>query len=57
MEENQYYYIYVNDYTLEPDAAGNFLQFWNLEKEYFDEGKKDLLTRWGEKIRFGGTNS
>ena len=57
MEENRYYYIYVNDYTLEPDAAGNFLQFWNLEKEYFDEGKKDLLTRWGEKIRFGGTNS
>ncbi|MGN0954478.1 ABC transporter substrate-binding protein [Dialister sp.] len=57
MEENQYYYIYVNDFTKEPDSDGHSLDFWNLEKMYFDEGKKDLLTQWGEKIRFGGTNS
>ena len=57
MEKNQYYYVYVNDYTLNPDNAGNPLVFWNLEKLYFDEGKKDLLTRWGEEIRFGGTNN
>lgn len=57
MENNQYYYVYVNDYNLPPDRAGNSLSFWGLEKVYFDEGKKDLLTLWGEKIRFGGTNS
>ena len=57
MENNQYYYVYVNDYNLPPDRAGNSLSFWGLEKAYFDEGKKDLLTLWGEKIRFGGTNS
>ena len=57
MEENHYYYIYVNDYELKPDQDGNSLVFWDLEKLYFDEGKKDLLAQWGEKIRFGGTNN
>lgn len=57
MEENGYYYIYVNDSNMKPDGSGHSLSFWNLEKMYFDEGRKDLLTRWGEKIRFGGTNS
>lgn len=57
MEENQYYYVYVNDFNMAPDSGGHSLEFWNLEKVYFDEGRKDLLTQWGEKIRFGGTNS
>lgn len=55
MEKNQYYFIYVNDDTTRPDAAGNTLNFWELEKIYFEEGKKDLLNQWGEKVRFGGT--
>ena len=45
----------VNDDAEEPDAAGNELVFWELEKRYLDEGRKDLLNLWGEKVRFGGT--
>lgn len=57
MEKNRCYYIYVNDDKIKPDAAGNTLAFWELEKRYFDEGRKDLLNQWGEKIRFGGMKS
>ncbi len=57
MEKNRLYYIYVNDDKIKPDAAGNELAFWELEKRYFDEGRKDLLNQWGEKIRFGGSKS
>lgn len=57
MEKNKYYFIYINDDTSHPDAAGNSLAFWELEKIYFEEGKKDLLNQWGEKVRFGGTES
>ncbi len=57
MEKNQCYLVYVNDEGSSPDAAGNSLQFWRLEKKYFEEGKKDLLNQWGEKVRFGGTNN
>ena len=49
--------MYVNDQGQVPDAAGNGLMLWDLEKKYFDEGKKDLLNQWGEKVRFGGTGS
>lgn len=55
MEKNGNYFIYVNDDAAEPDAAGNELVFWELEKRYLDEGRKDLLNLWGEKVRFGGT--
>lgn len=55
MEKNGNYFIYVNDDAEEPDAAGNELVFWELEKRYLDEGRKDLLNLWGEKVRFGGT--
>ena len=41
--------------SAKPDAAGNELVFWELEKRYLDEGRKDLLNLWGEKVRFGGT--
>ena len=47
--------MYVNDDAEVPDAAGNELVFWELEKRYLDEGRKDLLNLWGEKVRFGGT--
>ena len=57
MEKNHYYFMYVNDESERPDAAGNALQLWDLEKKYFEEGKKDLLNQWGEKVRFGGTGS
>ena len=57
MEKNRCYYVYVNDDRIKPDAAGNRLEFWELEKKYFDEGRKDLLNHWGEKIRFGGSKS
>ena len=57
MEKNHCYFMYVNDQGQAPDAAGNGLMLWDLEKKYFDEGKKDLLNQWGEKVRFGGTGS
>ncbi len=57
MEKNRCYYVYVNDDRIKPDAAGVTLNYWELEKKYFDEGRKDLLNQWGEKIRFGGTKS
>lgn len=55
MERNQYYYVYVNDTVQSSDVEGNEIYFWPLAKNYFDEGKKDLLSQWGEKVRFGGT--
>ena len=57
MINNNFYYIYVNDLAMNADAKGTALNFWNLEKKYYDEGKKDLLNQWGEKIRFGGNES
>lgn len=54
LRQIQFFYLHVNDKEAAPDVAGNKLVFWPLEKNYFDEGKKDLLTQWGEKIRFGG---
>lgn len=57
MEQNQYYYVYVNDEDMKPDVIGGDLRFWDLKKMYFDEGKKDLLNQWADKIRFGGTNN
>lgn len=57
MHNNQYDYIYINDNDSHPDVAGNSLVLWDLEKIYFEEGKKDLLNQWGEKVRFGGTKS
>lgn len=57
MEKNRCYFIHVNDDRIKPDAAGISLVFWELEKRYFDEGRKDLLNQWGEKIRFGGMKS
>ncbi len=55
MEEKQFYYIYVNDIDKTPPLNGFQLTFWELEKNYYEEGKKDLLNQWGEKVRFGGT--
>ena len=57
MEQNQYYYVYVNDEDMKPDVIGGDLRFWDLKKMYFDEGKKDLLNQGADKIRFGGTNN
>ncbi|MEE3451986.1 ABC transporter substrate-binding protein [Dialister sp.] len=57
MEKNNFYYIYVNDLAMNGDNRGTTLNFWNLQKKYYDEGKKDLLNQWGEKIRFGGKES
>ena len=37
MEKNGNYFIYVNDDAEEPDAAGNELVFWELEKRYLDD--------------------
>lgn len=56
MEQNQFYYIYVNDIDKIPPLNNFQLTFWDLEKNYYEEGKKDLLNQWGEKIRFGGTD-
>ena len=49
--------VYVNDEDMKPDVIGGDLRFWDLKKMYFDEGKKDLLNQWADKIRFGGTNN
>lgn len=57
MEQNNFYYIYVNDLAMNEDSRGTALNFWNLQKKYYDEGKKDLLSQWGENIRFGGKES
>lgn len=53
MEDNKNYYLYSNDMKVNSDKFGKDLIFWDLEKNYSDEGKKTLLDLWVEKIRFG----
>lgn len=53
MEDNKYYYLYSNDISASSDKFGKELNYWNLEKLYTEEGKKELLNVWIEKVRFG----
>lgn len=52
-EQNSYHFIYVNDAGMPVDDAGTKLSFWALEKQYTELGKKELLSRWLQEIRFG----
>lgn len=53
MEDNNYHYIYLNDEDAKPDKNGTELTYWDLQKKYSDEGKKEILDYWMENIRFG----
>lgn len=48
-----YYYIYVNDTRMPEDDAKAKISFWPLAKQYTEQGKKELLDRWIQTIRFG----
>lgn len=53
LRQNGYYFMYTNDTRMPEDDAGKKPDFWPLEKRYTKEGKKALLDRWIEEIRFG----
>lgn len=39
MEQNQYYYVYVNDEDIKPDVIGGDLRFWDLKRCILMKGK------------------
>lgn len=53
LSQNGYYYMYTNDTRLPEDDGGKKPLFWPLQKKYTAEGKKELLNRWIQEIRFG----
>lgn len=50
--ERGYHYLYVNDIHFPADGRGKYLSLWNLDKVYYEDGKKDLVNRWIHEIRF-----
>lgn len=53
MNKANYYYVYVNDTRMPEDDRKMKFSFWPLQKLYTIEGKKELLDRWVQNIRFG----
>lgn len=53
LNQANYYYIYVNDTRMPEDDGKMKMIFWPLAKQYTPEGKKELLDRWIQTIRFG----
>lgn len=44
MEQNQYYYVYVNDEDMKPDVIGGDLRFWDLKRCILMKGKRICST-------------
>ncbi len=53
LREHGYYFLYVNDSRRKEDDARQKIEFWPLNKQYTEEGKKELLDQWLQEIRFG----
>lgn len=53
MEKNNYHYIYINDGDKKSDKNGTDLNYWGVQKNYTDKGRKEILNYWMENIRFG----
>ena len=52
LADHEYYLDYVGDTDHRHDIHGNTLLYWNLRKQFSEEGKKLLMDQWLQEIRF-----